>query len=113
METFKITPDYRNKSYESMGIFLSSMADAKPSSEKKTFWPYYTQVEAVAGVGYGVRFGFNIGEFIDLLLGWTTIDIYGDDIGIIKSIDDIKGKNAESIVEYGGLTPLSKPTKSD
>ena len=88
METFKITPDYRNKSYESMGIFLSSMA--KLSSEKKIFWPYYTQVETVAGVGYGVRFGFNIGEFIDFLLGWTTIDIYGDDIGIIKSLEDKK-----------------------
>ncbi|HOX06645.1 MAG TPA: hypothetical protein PK280_09600 [Planctomycetota bacterium] len=41
---------------------------------------YYTQVEAVVGVGGTLRLGFNPGELLDFLLGWTTLDIYGDDL---------------------------------
>jgi hypothetical protein len=41
---------------------------------------FYTQVEASAGLGLMVRVGFNPGEMLDFLLGWTTADIYGDDL---------------------------------
>ena len=27
------------------------------------------------------RAGVNVGELIDFLLGWTTLDIFGDDLG--------------------------------
>jgi hypothetical protein len=40
---------------------------------------YYTHVEAVAGLGPSVRLGFNVGEFADFILGWTTLDIFSDD----------------------------------
>ena len=43
----------------------------------------YTQIEAVVGVGGSLRLGFNAGELMDFILGWTTLDIYHDDkIGI-------------------------------
>ena len=46
---------------------------------------YYTQIEAVIALGVSIRLGFNPGELMDFILGWTTIDIYGDDIEWKKS----------------------------
>ncbi len=43
--------------------------------------PYCTQIEVVAGALGGLRAGFHPGELIDFLLGWTTLDIYNDDMG--------------------------------
>jgi hypothetical protein len=42
--------------------------------------PYWTNIEVSAGVLVGVRVGFNPGELLDFLLGFTTLDIYGDDV---------------------------------
>lgn len=52
------------------------MAAPKPSDA------YYWQIEAVAALGPAVRLGFNPGELLDFLLGWTTLDIFDDDIGL-------------------------------
>ena len=41
---------------------------------------YYTQVEVSVGLLAGIRLGLNPGELLDFILGWTTIDIYGDDL---------------------------------
>lgn len=38
------------------------------------------QLEAVAGLGLVFRLGINIGELLDFGLGWTTVDIFGDDV---------------------------------
>ncbi|MCX7009266.1 MAG: hypothetical protein NTY53_18810 [Kiritimatiellaeota bacterium] len=38
------------------------------------------QLEAVAGLGLVFRVGINFGELLDFILGWTTIDIFGDDL---------------------------------
>jgi hypothetical protein len=40
---------------------------------------YYTQLEVAVGVGGTLRLGFNPGEVLDFLLGWTTLDIFRDD----------------------------------
>ncbi len=45
-------------------------------------WRYFTQIEVAAGFGPTLRFGFSIAELLDFVLGWTTIDILDDDIGI-------------------------------
>lgn len=44
--------------------------------------PNYTQLEASVGIGPSLRLGLNPGEFLDLVLGLTTIDIFDDDIGL-------------------------------
>ncbi len=41
---------------------------------------YYTQVEAVLAIGGGFRVGVNPGELLDFLLGFTTLDLFGDDV---------------------------------
>jgi len=41
---------------------------------------YCTQFEVVLGLGPSVRLGFNPGELIDFVLGWTTLDIFDDDL---------------------------------
>lgn len=41
---------------------------------------YYTQVEVVIAIIGSLRLGFNPGELLDFLVGWTTLDIYGDDL---------------------------------
>ncbi|MCX6985450.1 MAG: hypothetical protein NT118_11985, partial [Lentisphaerae bacterium] len=45
---------------------------------------YFTDIEVVGGLWTTLRFGFNPGELFDFILGWTTVDIYGDDIGIVQ-----------------------------
>jgi hypothetical protein len=41
---------------------------------------YYTQVEIVIAIVGSLRLGFNPGELLDFVLGWTTLDIYSDDL---------------------------------
>ena len=41
---------------------------------------YFTQIQASVGLGGTLRIGVNPGELLDFILGWTTIDIYNDDI---------------------------------
>ena len=41
---------------------------------------YYTQIEVVVGVLGSLRLGFNPGELLDFVLGWTTLDIFNDDL---------------------------------
>jgi hypothetical protein len=70
-------PDPRKKEYIAYGLyvpFVTWTRDACPS--------YYTQIEVAAAVGVGFRLGFNPGELLDFVLGWTTLDIYGDDISL-------------------------------
>ena len=43
---------------------------------------FYTQVEVAGGLGLTLRLGFNAGELVDFILGWSTLDIFNDDIGI-------------------------------
>ena len=51
---------------------------------------YYTQIEVAAGVGGTLRLGFNPGELLDFLLGWTTLDFYGDDLAARKEREETK-----------------------
>ena len=48
---------------------------------------YYSQIEVVAALYRSVRLGFNPGELLDFLLGWTTLDIYKDDLEARKKIE--------------------------
>lgn len=40
---------------------------------------YLTQIEVAGGLCGTVRLGFNAGELLDFVLGWTTVDIFRDD----------------------------------
>jgi hypothetical protein len=40
---------------------------------------YLSQIEVVVGVGVSGRLGVNPLELVDFVLGWTTLDILGDD----------------------------------
>ena len=42
--------------------------------------PYFTDLEVAAGFIATFRVGANPGELIDFLLGWTTLDIFSDDL---------------------------------
>jgi hypothetical protein len=44
------------------------------------FHPFYTQIEVSAACVVGIKLGFNPGELLDFTLGWTTIDIFNDDL---------------------------------
>jgi len=45
---------------------------------------HYPQVEIVLGIVGCVRLGFNPGELLDFVLGWTTLDLLGDDSAAAK-----------------------------
>ena len=40
---------------------------------------YYTQVEVAGGLGMAIRIGFNPGELVDFVAGFTGADLFGDD----------------------------------
>ena len=49
--------------------------------ESESSAAYYGEVEAVVAVWYSVRVGFNVLELLDFVVGWTTLDMFHDDIG--------------------------------
>jgi hypothetical protein len=61
---------------------LPLAGDAGPHEWERSreYWHYYTQIEAVVALGPSFRLGFNAGELLDFILGWTTIDIFKDDV---------------------------------
>ena len=67
----------RNKCYRYGVVPLPSPLGA---SEFPRVPYYYTQIEVAVGVGGTLRLGVNPGELLDFLLGWTTLDIFRDDL---------------------------------
>lgn len=56
---------------------------------------YYTQVEVVIAIGGSLRLGLNPGELLDFVIGWTTLDLYGDDLHRTGVIHTPESKGAE------------------
>lgn len=75
VDKFVPTPgaDRRNKQYEAYGPLVPGLTLGNKAH-------YYTQIEAAVGLGPSLRLGFNPGELLDLVLGWASVDIYGDDV---------------------------------
>lgn len=46
--------------------------------------PNCFQVEGVIGLGVTLRVGVNAGELLDFVLGWSTLDIFKDDVGLVR-----------------------------
>jgi predicted small secreted protein len=84
----QLTLERRGKSYRAEGqmpfVALPEFHPKAGPIAKKYPLYYLTQIEVVAGLGCTFRLGFNPGELLDFILGWTTIDIFKDDIGIEK-----------------------------
>ncbi len=59
-----------------------------PQQIDGTQYPSYTysQVDVVVALGFSVRVGFNLGEFLDWALGYLNIDIFNDDLEQRKAI---------------------------
>lgn len=74
--------DPRGKSFlASMDIpFVYRLEDVCNVKHNESRYPFYTQIEAVLALGPSLRLGFNPGELLDFILGWTTLDIFGDDL---------------------------------
>jgi len=62
--------------------FLPFIVLPDTEGDTASFYAFFTQIEVGAGVVVAVRAGFNPGELVDFVLGWFTVDIYGDDIGV-------------------------------
>ena len=76
----------RGKYYEAKGI--CGLTWAEIWGWKEAPWnaniPYYTQIDAVLGVGGSLRLGVNAGELLDFIIGWSTFDIFADDVETCK-----------------------------
>lgn len=46
---------------------------------------FYTQIEIAGGLLFTLRLGVNPGEFIDFVLGFTGIDLFGDDLKLDRA----------------------------
>ncbi|MCW7492543.1 hypothetical protein ND861_09585 [Leptospira sp. 2 VSF19] len=69
-----------NKDYQVLNILMfvpiPSIPDSKQSVAK---CDSPVKLEASLGIHYGIRFGFNVTELLDLLIGFTTFDLLNDD----------------------------------
>ena len=71
--------------YSEFPFITTSLYSGEDDAPQSARWKYWTQVDVVAALGPSVRLGFNSGELLDFILGWTTIDIYNDDLEKRKS----------------------------
>ena len=71
--------------YSEFPFITTSLYSGEEDAPLSARWKYWTQIEVVAALGPSIRAGFNPGELLDFILGWTTIDIYNDDIERKKS----------------------------
>ena len=58
----------------------TDVSSPRDAHTKRHPYSYYTQMEVTAGLIFTVNLGFNPGELLDFMLGWTTLDIFDDDI---------------------------------
>ncbi len=70
----------RHKGYQVISAMPLVSVVSSPTNDWFTILTYNSQIEVAAGIGGTLRLGFNPGELIDFILGWTTLDIYGDDL---------------------------------
>lgn len=73
-----------------LGVAFPWSIECNPPKYNPSF---FTQLEVTAGLGGTVKAGFNPGELLDFILGWFTLDIYGDDIGS-KCVQQEKAKTS-------------------
>jgi len=64
------------------GLFYRTKEPEDPNHKYSKFSPvpYFFDIELGFGLGYMIRIGFNLAEFLDFLVGLTTIDFLSDDI---------------------------------
>ena len=90
-------PKLRHKDFDAVGVLFPFYTWVSDPCDSSTRWVYNTQLEVAIGIGGTIRLGFNPGELLDCILGWTTIDMLGDDLESRKK----KSNN--------GLEPTSTP----
>jgi len=69
----------RGKEINTFNVIVPVMIVEPQSSQLNP--EYFFQVEALIGLGPTVRLGLNCAELLDFIIGWTTIDIFNDDLG--------------------------------
>lgn len=69
----------------------------RPQSAAK----YLTQIEVAGGLLGTLRLGFNPGELLDFVLGWTTLDIFKDDL----ARKETKSNKASEDIDAGASNP--------
>jgi hypothetical protein len=81
----------------------------KESKTKHRFAPVHHQtgIEISAGLYFGIRFGFNVGELFDWAIGWSGGDPFGDDLPFHP--DELPEKMPESIPGTQGDDGVSSP----
>jgi len=76
--------EQRGKSFFAVNAFLFEVPELKEPYPIE----FFTQIEAALGLGFFIRLGVNPGEILDFILGWTTLDMFGDDVGVEDSRAD-------------------------
>ena len=77
----------RHKEFNTFNVIVPVAVVEPMSRQLKPH--YFFQIEGVIGLGGTIRLGFNPAELVDFLLGWTTVDIFGDDIERKRSLQEM------------------------
>jgi hypothetical protein len=74
------TAKRRGKLFMSEGMICFAIPDADKDASRRQQAAYFSECEVAVGLFGGLRLGFNPGELLDFILGWTTLDLYDDDL---------------------------------
>ena len=82
LEQFEVSEqmETRHKAYRAGSFFPPFVFFPEEGTSGYTSCSYFTQIEVAVGLGGSLRLGLNLGELLDFILGWTTIDIFNDDL---------------------------------
>ena len=86
--------DERKKAYRArlpFGTVDPAYKNKNLLKDKETRWApayFFTNFDLQMGLYYGFRVGFNPGELLDFILGFTTADIYDDDEPYGESMEE-------------------------
>jgi hypothetical protein len=71
--------------------------------------PFFTQLDVSVGLFGSLRLGFNPGELLDLILGFTTLDIFADDTWIREPKDPDAPRAMDGSANGSSATPAETP----
>lgn len=77
-----------------------------------TFPPYYTQIEVFVAFILGLRVGFNPGELLDFIVGWTTLDLCHDDVAEKEALEEAEKAAKKAKMQKQALQNLQAKTIS-
>ena len=106
----KIRGRSKEVEHSDIAFMLAAIPVGKYDSRKILIDSFGIEMDAFVGLG-GFRLGFNVAEFADLLLGFTSVDLLGDD-SVKRKSRNIPAPSRKSEDRYSGKAGTNEAIES-